>query len=201
MIRHRTLDSSPQENDFPHDPQPAGFLPSSGCATWTRSFPFTRPHGLLALPNSFCRSPNGSSLPADGRRASPAPASEGQCSRRRGKSRAEPNEQAGCLCHVRLSREILFFLRNVEAAQCIRVAQVGNLLYRRLAVGRASEAGGPADYQSAIQQTDCLRYLGCGWLCHVGRWLRGVTRFLARHGGAGHPDIGCRGRPPPYLPA
>jgi len=34
------------------------------------------------------------------------------------------------------------FLRNFEAAQCFLVAQVGNLPYRRLAVGRVSEAGG-----------------------------------------------------------
>ncbi len=65
-------------------------------------------------------------------------------------------------------------LRNFKAAQCFLVAQVGNLPYRRLAVGWASEAGGPADYQSvhppqycyggrAIQQTDCPRYFGCGW--------------------------------------
>ena len=37
---------------------------------------------------------------------------------------------------------ILVFLRNFEAAQCFLVAQAGNLLCRRLAVGRASEAGG-----------------------------------------------------------
>ena len=34
------------------------------------------------------------------------------------------------------------FLRKFEAAQGILVAQVGNLPYRRLAVGRASEANG-----------------------------------------------------------
>src|SRR5208282_1144973 len=40
-----------------------------------------------------------------------------------------------------ISRNFVF-LRNFEAAQCFLVAQVGNLLCRRLAVGRASEAGG-----------------------------------------------------------
>jgi hypothetical protein len=34
------------------------------------------------------------------------------------------------------------YLRNFESAQCFLVAQVGNLPCRRLAVGRASEAGG-----------------------------------------------------------
>jgi hypothetical protein len=39
------------------------------------------------------------------------------------------------------------------------VAQIGNLLCRRLATCGAIKRS--ADYQSAIQQTNCLRY-GCG---------------------------------------
>jgi hypothetical protein len=38
------------------------------------------------------------------------------------------------------------------------VAQVGNLPYRRLAVGKRSKLMGPADYQSAARQTASLRY-------------------------------------------
>jgi hypothetical protein len=38
------------------------------------------------------------------------------------------------------------------------VAQVGNLLYPRLAVGQASNCAVPADCQSAKQQTASLRY-------------------------------------------
>ena len=44
----------------------AQFDTSSGCATWTRSPPLTRPRGPSALPNSFRRFPNGSSLPGRG---------------------------------------------------------------------------------------------------------------------------------------
>jgi hypothetical protein len=38
------------------------------------------------------------------------------------------------------------------------VAQVGNLPYRRLAVGKRLKLAVPADYQSAIRQTASLRY-------------------------------------------
>jgi hypothetical protein len=42
----------------------------------------------------------------------------------------------------------------------ISVAQVGNLLYRRLIVGRVRICEGAADYQSAIRQTVSLRHFG-----------------------------------------
>jgi hypothetical protein len=40
----------------------------------------------------------------------------------------------------------------------VPVAQVGNLLYRRLVVGRLTAFRAAADYQSATQQTASLRY-------------------------------------------
>ena len=49
---------------------------------------------------------------------------------------------------------------DVLLAGGISVAQVGNLLYRRLIVGRVRICEGAADYQSAIRQTVSLRHFG-----------------------------------------
>jgi hypothetical protein len=64
------------------------------------------------------------------------------------------------------------------------VAQVGNLLYCRLAVGSRWSDTALADYPSAIQQNTILRYFGCGFAAPDISW------FQHRFPGSGEPKSG-----------
>jgi RNA 3'-terminal phosphate cyclase (ATP) len=66
-----------------------------------------------------------------------------------------PNGGGRCRVAIRPAKELKALRLNAHG---LPVAQVGNLPFRRLAVGNASEEATPADCQSATQQTASLRY-------------------------------------------
>jgi RNA 3'-terminal phosphate cyclase (ATP) len=70
-----------------------------------------------------------------------------------------PNGGGRCRVLIRPAKELKALRLDAHG---LPVAQVGNLPFRRLAVGNTSEEATPADCQSATQQTASLRYTDGG---------------------------------------